>query len=197
MILSDRVREALGSSATEIPSVMFLDAETPLRMWSGSGSIDLPPDGVDLEGGEYLGAGDLIGVDSVSQLINGLAERINLVLSGADREAIRLTVEDAQMMRRSPVYWGCIPLDRYLQPIETPIWVWQGEVDTPKFKKVSDTNGVETLQIILSIGSVFTGRKRPNLGTWTPSDQRGKYPGDAVCDRVPGMTQDMTARWPT
>lgn len=191
--------QAAAMSALEAPrwSLFFLleAASGPVRAWLGVGDYELAADDVDTEGGTYLGIGMVGDIPALSQLVGGLAERVDFILSGATDETLRLADGDADEVRNAPVHVGVIFFDADWQAVDPVAWLWDGTADSPSVDR--DASGPEIeRRVTLSVGSAFVDRTRPQLGFYTPADQKRRSPTDTFCDRVPGYGIDSTIQWP-
>jgi len=173
-------------------------ASTPaIRVWAGVGKFRAPPSAIELGGEIYLGMGTLVGVPSVSALINGLAQRVEFTLAGVTAEILALADEEADVVRSAQVNLGIIGFDRYWQPIGTHRWLWEGEADSPRVQHTGGQDGSASRTIGLSVGSAFTGRRRPpRLSFYTDPDQRSRSPTDRSCEHVNRYAEGTTVRWP-
>lgn len=171
-----------------------------LRLWSGVGDYRMSANVIDSVGGTYTGVGELIGMPVLSQLINGLAERVEFTLSGVDARTLALVDEDADTVRSAPVHVALVGFDDDLAAATSPVWIWEGEADTPRVSRESAAGGDGTFGIVrsvsLSVGSIFTGRRRPRHAYYTDADQRARSSDDAAMDRVAIYNQGTTRKWP-
>lgn len=168
----------------------------PVRAWLGVGDYEIAADDVDTMGGTYLGVGLVGDIPALSQLVGGVAERIEFTLSGADDRTLRLADGDADEVKAAPVYVGIVFFDQYWQQADPIAWLWEGTADVPSVDRSADEGGGIVRSVSLSVGSVFTDRTRPQLGFYTPADQKRRSPTDTFCDRVPGYGIDSTVQWP-
>lgn len=168
----------------------------PLRAWLGVGDYEIAADDVDTTGGTYLGVGLVGDIPGLSQLVGGLAERVEFTLNGADNRTLRLADEDAAEVRNAPVYVGIVFFDQDWQQADPIAWLWEGTADVPSVDRSADESGGIVRSVSLSVGSVFTDRTRPQLGFYTPADQKRRSPTDTFCDRVPGYGIDSAVQWP-
>lgn len=178
------------------PAIFLLikSTEGPLRMWTGFGDFPLAPDAIDTTGGVYEGLGEFAAPPVVNQLLNGTAQRVTFSLSGVSAEILALVSADAETLRSAPVHLGFSNLDDAGAPQFDPVWLWEGESDTPQLAR-QPGGGPRTVS--LSIGTAMTGRKRPEFAFFTAPDQRRRYPTDAGLDRVNSYSTRTTVRWPT
>lgn len=192
--------QAEAMSALEAPrwSLFFLlEAESaPVRAWLGVGDYVLPADDVDLTGGTYLGIGLVGDMPALSQLVGGLAERIEFTLSGASDETLRLADDEASEVRNAPVHVGIAFFDQDWQQADDVAWLWDGTADSPSVDRSASENGEIVRRVTLSVGSAFVDRSRPVLGFYTDADQKRRSPTDTFCARVAGYGVDSTIQWP-
>lgn len=171
-----------------------LATETPAFLWSGFGPLPVPGDDLDPEGQIYLGAGDLIQIPALKQLINGVADRVDFTLSGVSTESLRLALEERESVRGSSVHIGYVTFDEQWQIEGPPTWEWFGTADILTVDRPR-SDGDVTRSITLSVASADTRRSNPVLAFWTDADQRRRSPTDAICDHVAGITAGSTRRW--
>lgn len=169
---------------------------TPIRVWAGIGRFPVPADSVDLEGGEYLGLGRMIGAPALNQLINGLAERVEFNLSGVSAEVVRLADSEAEGVRSKDAAVGIAFLDTEFRAASGVRWFWHGRTDTPRITGQGGAGSSRARSVSLSVGTALTGRKRPPRNFFTGIDQRAFYPTDRFCDRASLYTFNTTAKWP-
>lgn len=173
---------------------------TWLRMWSGVGDHDMDANAIDTQGGTYLGIGDLVGLPTLSQLVNGVAERVEFSLSGVTADIIALADAEAETVRNVPVHMAIVAFDEDFQASTSPVWVWEGESDVPRVSRQSVAGEDGSFQVIrsvsLSVGSIFTGRRRPQNAYFTGIEQRARSADDAFCDRANGYSLGTTRKWP-
>lgn len=171
-----------------------------LRLWGGVGNYAMAANNIDTLGGVYTGLGEVIGMPTLSQLINGVADRIEFQLSGVDPKTLALVDADAETVRSAAVHVALVAFDDAYQAATQPAWVWEGEADVPTVSRQSTMGQDGTIEIIravsLSVGSVFTGRRRPKMSYLTGVEQRRRSPDDAFCDRVSSYAQGTTDQWP-
>lgn len=191
--------QAAAMSASGAPrwSLFFymVTSEGPVRAWLGVGDYDLPADDVDETGGTYQGVGLVGDMPALSQLVGGVAERVDFTLSGADETTLALADEDAATVLNAPVYVGIVFFDEDWQPVDPIAWPWSGTADVPAVD--CSANGESLVRrVTLSVGSAFTGRARPLLGYYTQADQQARSPTDTFCNRVAGYNVGSTIQWP-
>lgn len=184
--------QAQLSGSTVRPSVMLrIDATTgPLRLWGGVGPLQIPADAVESEPATYSGMGVLTGLPAVSQLANGLAERVEFKLSGVTPAIRALAADGADTVRGVSVRLGFMVFDADWQALSPVAWLWEGTADV-----VKSTRKANARTISLSVGSMFNSRRRPAVGYWTDAQQRERSADDAFCDHVAVYTAGTTRRF--
>lgn len=164
------------------------------RLWSGIGDLPVPADHVDGTGGVYRGAGALLSVPALKQLMNGLAERVDFQISGVTADTVRLAIEDRHTIKGAELRVGYVNLDDDWQVITAPVWNWKGRADIlTTDRQSSEIGGQRT--ITLSVAATDTDRANPPLAWWTDADQRRRSPTDAIFDRVAGLQAGSTRRF--
>lgn len=171
-----------------------LGADPVARLWSGVGNLNIPAHPLDPAGATYRGAGALLNVPTLKQLINGVADRCEFTVSGVSAETLRLALEDRYTIRGAPLHVGYINFDKDWQVDGLPVWEWQGVADTlTTAREATDTGGQRS--ITLSVASANTDRSDPVLSWWTDADQRRRSPTDAIFSHVAGINAGTTRRW--
>lgn len=190
-----------GAAAVQIaggtvrPGVFLrIDSDPPIRLWSGVGRFAVAADAIEIEGGDYDGFGEVIGLPALQQLINGLAERVEFALSGIDAEILALAAGDAASVEGRAVHLGLTVLDSDWQAISPMAWLWEGEADLLTTRRQGAGDEAERT-VTLSVGSIFTGRRRPRPTFFIDSDQKAISPDDRFCERT-GLTVTFAKAWP-
>jgi hypothetical protein len=155
---------------------------------------------IDTQGGTFLGVGELVGMPVLSQLVNGTADRVEFTLSGVDASILALADAEADTVRSAPVHVALMAFDEDFQESTSPVWIWEGEADVPRVSRQSVAGEDGSFQVVrsmsLSVGSVFTGRRRANLSFMNGVDQRRRSSDDAFCDRASVYSSGTTRKWP-
>lgn len=176
--------------------LLYIATDEPVRAWTGVGPYDHPGDTVDTDGGTYLGLGEMQDIPALQQLVNGVAQRIELSLSGVDERIVALADADAPEVRSKAVTLGLQFFGENWQPLGDTLWIWSGEADVVKTSSISTPGFDRYRTITLSVGSLTTGRRRPRLSFWTRAQQRLKSLLDAFCDRTGLYSADTELKWP-
>jgi hypothetical protein len=168
----------------------------PVRLWTGIGDFAVTDSAFDPDGTLYKGS-RLINLPTFQRIWNGLAERIDITLTGVTDDMRELVYEDAADIRGSIFRMGITVLDDEWTQIGPVRWLRRGRIDQITTEnRPGERERIKT--IIFSLGSQLTGRRVPGSGAYTNSDQQMR-PGsedDKFCERTPMMTQNMTIKWP-
>lgn len=190
-----RAMSALGAPRYSL--FMHLVTSTGVvRAWTGIGDYALPADDVDEDGGTYLGIGLLGDIPALRQLVGGTAERVEFTMNGVDPVTFGLADQDADTVRSAPVHIGILFFDGEWQAAGEIAWLWSGTADSPAVNRDAGEDGATVRRVTLSVGTVFTDRTRPQLGFYTPGDQKRRSPDDTFCDRTPAYSVESTVTWP-
>lgn len=172
-----------------------METDPIVRIWTGFGDYVLPADNIETETSNYIGWGDILQLPTLNQLVNGVASRVDFSISGVGETGLRLADEDYDQVRGAIVHIGMVPQDENWQPAGPTEWIWEGEADVLTFDSRNEGDRrVET--IALSVGSIFTGRRRPRFKHYTDAEQRRRSADDRLCDRVTLYSQQYTKTWP-
>lgn len=174
--------------------VWRLACDPAAYLWSGHGDLDVPSDLLDPSGARYRGAGALLEVPALKQLINGIADRVDFRVSGVSGETLRLALADRASVYGASLHVGTVSFDADWQITGPPVWDWRGIADvlTPDSK---DTDQGRERTITLSVAAADTARANPRLAWFTDADQRRRSPTDKIFDRVAGINAGVTRRF--
>lgn len=182
------------------PAVLFRMATDPVvRLWGGAGDLELAFDLIeDTDGAVYTGMGELLSLPQVNALVNGLAERVEFQLSGAavTGEVAAIASTEAADIRGAAVNVGFFVFGPDLQQLSPTAWLWDGLADSLTVSRQPQDDGTAQRTISLSVGSLLTGRQRPNLDYWSDAMQRRRSSDDAYCHLVKTYSAGTTKDWP-
>lgn len=165
----------------------------PARLWSGVGDLDIPADGIEDAPARYLGGGELLSAPDFQQLVNGIAERLDIQVSGVSAETLRLALEDAPDVKGADVHLVTFLFDDNWQLVSVS-YEALFRADNLLVDSKPDENGrVRTLT--LSIGSDNTSRSRGELLFFTDAHQRRRSPDDAIFSHVGTITVGKSRRF--
>jgi hypothetical protein len=168
--------------------LMRIETDPVIRIWSGVGALTIGVDALETDADNlYQGVGELLGLPAVDQLVNGVAQRVEFTLSG---DAVT-----AQVIRNKDVSLGFFIFDRDWQIAAPTAWLWFGVADS-LVDAWDGGSGEIARSISLSVGSIFTARKRPGHAYFTDADQRRRSGDDAFFDQVAKYNAGSTKVWP-
>ncbi|MBS7542531.1 hypothetical protein [Ancylobacter oerskovii] len=153
----------------------------PSRYWSGFAPLRT------LDGQEWKGTGDVIGLGQLTALVNDSAPEQTFTLSGVTQEFVDKVTGSEENYRRRMAFIMLQAFDDNWQPKGLPRVTWWGQMST--FIVAEDrSDGIKTCTITLQGESVLVNRFSPRQSYWTDPDQQRRFPGDRACERVMGMT---------
>lgn len=190
-IISEDMAE-LASAGQIRPALFLRVASTPvIRAWTGVSTFPVPEDSVETdENAVYRGVGLITNFPVVEALINGVAQRMEVGLSGVDAEALALFQGDKTDLIGRVANFGMMFLGPDEQPACSMWWYRRGIVDRRIIRR---RNGSRYFG--LSIGTGRTDRRRPHLSFWIDQEHQKQYPGDLGLSRLP-LHQNRTRKWP-
>lgn len=194
-IFSPAVIDALETSTQRVGIYFRLAVDPVARLWLGVGDCKVGINAYDDDEELYQGLGRLIDVPAVQQLINGVAERATFHVSGVSQSTLALASAEADGVKGAAVALGIGFFDGSWQQLGVPIWLFRGRADFVTLQQQSNAKGV-TRVIELSVGSLFTGRRRRGFSYLTDYDQQRRSPGDKFCERTIRYSSDTNKVWP-
>lgn len=166
-MLPETVREiAAGHRVAVAVLHEFQFQSVTKRFWDGHGYL---PAG----GHEWLGFGQMGSVAGLEQSRGMGAPQATFMLSGVDDFLISVAVNGAAEATGRPCAVYLQFLTAAYKPLDTPIAIWTGNMDTVGFKA-----GTKQQRITLTAETLFIDRIRAPWGFMTDSDQRARWPGD-------------------
>lgn len=174
--------------------LLRIASDPPARIWSGVGDLEIPADIVEPEAATYLGAGELLSAPDFQQLINGVAERLEFVVSGVSSETLRLALEDAASTKGATIHLGRIDFDANWQQVGPVEWEAVFRADSLSVDSQASNMG-RTRSIKLSVGTEDTGRSYAPQAFFTDADQRRRSPTDRFFSHVGGITGGTSRRF--
>jgi hypothetical protein len=163
-----------------------VDTDTPVRLWTGHGQLIA-------EGTEYDGTGQLIGLPDIKALINGVAERLDVTISGVSPDALRLLDDERHTIPQSPARIGRVSFDDEWQ-VSGVEWLWQGVADSVNIGSQPSENGrIRTVSIGFASGN--TRRSNPQIALFTDADQRKRSSDDAFFSHIGQISAGITRKF--
>ena len=156
-------------------AVEFLFDSAPVRLWTGYGDRTI-------EGNTYVGAGDLLGIETASEVADMSAKSMTVTLSGASQEIVALALQEPYQRRKCRVLFGVVSVDDVIE-------VFSGSVsDMP----IQDSAESGTIAVLLD-SKLVEADKASNL-RYTSETQKAEYPNDTFFDYVSAI-QDAEIVW--
>lgn len=189
--------DALNSDTQKLGIFFRMATDPVVRVWLGIGDIKPGVTAYDplSDNDIYSGLGQLIDVPALQQLINGVADRVTFHVSGVSADTSALASTSATTVKNKQVAVGVCLFGAAWQQLGSPKWLWLGTADFVTRQQQSDGK-ITTRVIELSVGSLFTSRRRRGLSYLTDRDQQKRSPGDRFCERTVLLSQ-FEKVWPT
>lgn len=173
--------------------VFYIETPDPALFWSGHGPLLLPADDVLTSPAFVGGAGELVDIPALEQLINGKAQRLDITLSGVNEATVALAAEEAATVPGCAVHIGRVEFDEAWQVVAVD-WEWTGEARGLSISSQGGT-GNRLRAINLAVVAGDPTRRRPALAFFTDADQRYDFPDDAIFSNVAGINGGTSRRW--
>lgn len=177
-------------------SYIFRIATDPVALfWSGHGDLIVPADDVIGEDDAIaIGAGNLVNIPDLAQLVNGTAERLEFVLSGVSEQTIAFAQEEAADVAGARVDIGQMRMDSDWQQSAPVEWEWSGEARSLSVRSEATQDG-RSRSITLTVAQGDTTRSRSPIAFFTDADQRKRSIDDAVFSHVALINAGTSRRW--
>lgn len=193
--LSQDEIDALDSDTQRIGILFRLDVDPIARWWLGVGDFMAGINAFDALQAKYAGMGQLLDLPPLQQLINGVADRVSFRVSGVSRDTQVLASQSTDDIKGAALVIGIVLFGADWRQLGIPKWLWAGSADFVTLSQQND-NGQIVRTIDLSVGSLFTGRRRRAFSYFTDQDQQGRRPGDTFCERTVLYSSDTDKVWP-
>lgn len=197
--MTDAELAAARSDAANIGVFFRLETDPVVRVWAGVGDIAAPADAYDVSGATYSGLGQLANIPTVDALINGLAQRVTFTMSGVSPGIVASALEESDLVNGKRAALGICFFGSDWQMLSPSIrWLWRGFADYTTADQRAERSGAvpQMIRTIgLSVGTLFTGRRRRGLSYLTDHDQQARSPGDKICERTMLYNQ-VVKNWP-
>ncbi len=155
---------------------LLFDSPNELYLWSGYGTKTIA-------GKDYLGAGELLAISSVTETNDISAQGATITISGVPSELLAKAFDEPYQNRGCNIYFGVIGSeDDYAS-------VFAGYLDT-----MNITEGPETGTIELSVENKLIDLERARVFRYTDSFQKSQFAGDRGFEFVASL-QDQRLPW--
>lgn len=190
-LFSSTVAAHLAQRTVAPGMLVFMDFESaPKRWWMGNYTLTTG-------GHDWQGVGSLISVSAVPAPIGTTAQPVTFTMSGVNAEIVTLCRQaDSRVRDRSVIiyltFFEHAETDGGMQwqPLDSPVAIWSGKMGSPKYQ----ASGPSARTVSLTAENLWSGKRVPPFGLYTPRDQEARYPGDKGLRQMPGP--DKTIFWP-
>jgi hypothetical protein len=141
-----------------------------LRLWSGVGDISW-------NGQTWSGAGTLLGISSIEESGEVVAQGTSISLSGVPVDLVALCISDAQQGLPGKLWLGLLTTSGGV--IADPVQAFVGRLDVPRI-----SHGGESCTITISYESRLIDLNAPREFRYTDESQKQLYPGDRAFEYV-------------
>lgn len=195
---NDTELAALESGIVSLGIFFRLDTSPPVRLWLGFGNIEPGVNVYDPSGATYAGFGELREIPALRQLLNGTAERVEFILSGVSGEILSIASgDDSDEVKNKSAALGFGLMTEQWAMMGSVHWCANYIADVLSInQQPSDGLNPIVRTISLSVGSRFTGRRRPSLSYLSDADQQARFPGDLFCSLVGNYAHGFNKQFP-
>ncbi|MFD1913796.1 hypothetical protein [Halodurantibacterium flavum] len=151
-----------------------------VRLWSGIGLLQWG-------GRQWQGAGTLIGLGSVSETTDVVAEGTSVTLSGVPLDLVQIGIAEVRQGLPGRIWLGF--LDGAGQIVPDPVLVFSGRCDVPEI-----ADDAETCRITVSYESRLVDLQTPREWRYTHEAQQVLAPGDLGLAHVAAI-QEREIKW--
>jgi hypothetical protein len=184
------------ASATRFGALVRINTPTIIRVWAGQvRDLVIPAGGAETTAAAvYKSMGLLTDYPQLSSALNGDVNRFDVFVSGVaiTGEIAALAQSNAADIRGAAVDFGFVLFDDAWQLIDPVFWMGSGTADSLSVQRSTDG---KTRKLALSVGNVFTGRRRPPNVFFTPIDQHRRSVDDEFFSEVPTLYSGATKVW--
>lgn len=169
--------------AADVRPALFFEgvfATGTVRLWTGLGDVVW-------NGQTWVGAGNLIGVSSIDETSDVVAQGLTISLSGVPTSLVSVVISDAQQGLPGLMWVALIAADGSI--IADPEQAYIGRLDVPKLQ-----DGADTCTIQISYESHLIDLLQPRELRYTHESQQQLYPGDMGYEYVASI-QDKVINW--
>lgn len=171
------------STAEVVRPIMFVECEFDsgdINLWNGVGSLSYG-------GKNYIGAGNLLAVEPVSESTDLRANGTSVTLSGLNNTLVGLAKDEDYQGRALTVKLGA--MDESNDVIADPVIMFSGFMDTMML-----TESGESSTITIDVENKLIQMDRARVRRFTDNDQRIDYPNDDGFSFVTKI-QDREINW--
>ena len=156
-------------------AVEFLFDTAPVRLWTGYGDRTIL-------GETYLGAGQLLNIQGMSEVADLSAKSITISLSGIGGELVAIALQEPYQRRICRVYFGTTNINDVVE-------VFSGSLNT---MPIEDSGESSVISVVVDSKLIET--EKSSNRRYTSESQKSRYSGDTFFDYV-GAIQDAEIVW--
>jgi hypothetical protein len=177
------VKDALQENTVRPVLLAYADfPDGAVRIWTGIGTLVS-------EGQEWIGMGELLSVEDITETTDSAQHGMAVRLSGIPSELFSKITLGNYQNRRAEL--SMLVFDRDYEAIGAPIVLFRGLMDSDAVK---DT-GTE-VSVTINLESALSDQLRPRVFRYTHEDQQTRYPdaNDRGLEFVAAL-QNLQLRW--
>lgn len=171
------------STAEVVRPVMFIECDFDsgaVNLWNGIGTLTYG-------GKNYIGAGNLLQVQPVSESAELRANGTSVSLSGINNTLVQLAKDEDYQGRELVVKLGA--MDENNDVIADPVIMFSGFMDTMVLTESGDTSSIK-----IDVENKLIQMERASVRRYTDNDQKIDYPDDNGFSFV-AKIQDREINW--
>lgn len=170
----------------------------PLRLCVGSDEIPFQTTTLDDQDYPYKGCGSLLGIPDFEVLMNGIADVVNLSMSGITPEVLARIATDASPVLGAEARITIGLLDERFQLISSNLPIWSGTADL-WWERLEPRRGPKDPRLYtvgLTLQSGDSSRAFSSMSMFTDQAQQTASPGDRFCERTSRYIVGVGVAWP-
>ena len=171
------------STAEVVRPVMFVECDFDsgaINLWNGVGSLTYG-------GKTYIGAGNLLKVEPVSESAELRANGTSVTLSGINNTLVTLAKDEDYQGREMVIKLGA--MDENNDVIADPVIMFSGFMDTMVLVEAGNTSSIK-----IDVENKLIQMERAKVRRFTDNDQKIDYPNDDGFSFV-AKIQDRQVNW--
>lgn len=167
-MMPETVQEMASGNAVSVTRLFEFEFQSSTqRFWDGLNYLETG------DGRRWQGAGKLISVSGLEYAENMAAQPASFSLSGATPELLAVAINADTEIKNRPCAVYLQFLSAKYTPLDDPIAIWVGRMDTLSFK-----GNLNNQTLTLNAETLFVERTRSPYGLLTDTDQQARWPGD-------------------
>ena len=199
--LTTTTKDAIDDSVVHpFFAVELLFDDSPIRMWTGQGSLDIG-------GNDYVGVGNILDISAIEETAEMAVKGATITLSGVPSDLLSLALSEPYQGRVCNIYFGTFSTGKILQESGSFILLQDGskiilEAMSTGFNQLfagymdqmNIADGGDTTTIELMVENRLIDLERARVARFTSGYQKSLYPDDLGLDFVEDL-QDKDIVW--